>query len=136
MKCALFAGTATLLLLSLTSTASGEPTTTQEYLDEANTLLLHGKYREAIGHYDAAIAKDPQNYLTYFKRATTYLTINKHSSALKDFSRAIEIKPDFDQAYLQRAKVYLREGDLDGANSDIAKVTKSNTKLFEKSKEL
>ncbi|ORX68401.1 TPR-like protein [Linderina pennispora] len=136
MKCGLLAGTATLLLLTLTGSASGELTTTQEYLEEANNLLLHGKYREAISHYDAAIAKDPQNYLTYFKRATTYLTINKHSSALKDFSRAIEIKPDFDQAYLQRAKVYLREGDLDGADSDIAKVTTGNAKIFEKSKEL
>ncbi|KAJ1961918.1 hypothetical protein GGI12_002977, partial [Dipsacomyces acuminosporus] len=136
MKYSFLATTATFLILTL-GPASGEQKTTKEHLDEANQLLLHGKYREAIKSYDTAIEKDPQNYLSYFKRATTFLTINKHSSALRDFTRAIEIKPDFEQAYFQRARIYLREGSLNEADADIKKVVGgSNTKLLPKSKEL
>ncbi|KAI8326217.1 TPR-like protein [Martensiomyces pterosporus] len=135
MKCSLLASTAAFVVLAL-GPVSGEQKTTKEYLDEANQLLLHGKYREAIKSYDMAIEKDPQNYLSYFKRATTFLTINKHSSAMRDFTRAIEIRPDFEQAYFQRARAYLREGSLDSADSDIAKVVDGNAKLLAKTKEL
>lgn len=110
--------------------------TTKEYLDEANELLLRGKYRDAIKSFGTAIERDPQNYLSYFKRATTLLSINKHGSALRDFSKAIELKPDFEQAFYQRAQVYLKEGNFDLAGSDLTKISSKSKNLAAKSKEL
>ncbi|KAJ2514007.1 hypothetical protein H4217_005999 [Coemansia sp. RSA 1939] len=122
--------------IALSVASAAEQKTTKEYVEEANALLLHGKYSDAIKSYDRAVEKDPQNYLTYFKRATTLLTVSKHASAIRDFSRAIELKPDFDQAYYQRARAYLKEGNYDGASSDIANTKSGNEKLSVKLKDL
>ncbi|KAJ2490401.1 hypothetical protein IWW47_005156, partial [Coemansia sp. RSA 2052] len=104
MRCTLLTSTVVLAVLGLGVTATEQLLTTKEYLEEANKLLLRGKFHEAIRSYDTAIEKDPQNYLSYFKRATTLLSVNKHASAIRDFTRAIELKPDFEQAYYQRAR--------------------------------
>ncbi|KAJ1665360.1 hypothetical protein IW140_001470 [Coemansia sp. RSA 1813] len=136
MRYTLLASTALLVLVSLAIVSATEQKTTKEYIEEANALLLRGKYSDAIRSYDTAVEKDPQNYLTYFKRATTLLTVSKHASAIRDFSRAIELKPDFDQAYYQRAKAYLKEGNYNGASSDVAKTKKDSKKLLDKFREL
>ncbi|KAJ1796171.1 hypothetical protein LPJ59_003914 [Coemansia sp. RSA 2399] len=136
MRYTLLTSTALLVLVALAIASASEQKTTKEYIDEANALLLRGKYSEAIKSYNTAVEKDPQNYLTYFKRATTLLTVSKHASAIRDFSRAIELKPDFDQAYYQRARAYLKEGNYDGASSDVARATKGSKKVLVKFKEL
>ncbi|PIA19412.1 TPR-like protein [Coemansia reversa NRRL 1564] len=136
MRYRLLTGTAILAILVL-ALVSAEQQTTQGYIDEANGLLLRGKYRDAIRSYDTAIEKDPQNYLTYFKRATTLLSINRHLSAIRDFSRVIELKPDFDQAYYQRARAYAKEGSYSDSEADLAKVSdRSNASLVEKTEKL
>ncbi|KAJ2727138.1 hypothetical protein GGI07_000022 [Coemansia sp. Benny D115] len=141
MRCVLLANSLvlTLLALGMAAATAAKQQTTKEILDEANRLLERGSFREAIVHYDTAIEKDPQNYLTYFKRATTLLSISKHASAVRDFSKAIELKPDFDQAYYQRARVHLREGNFGGAEEDLGKIglgTEAAAALVSKSKEL
>ncbi|KAJ2557174.1 hypothetical protein EV175_001507 [Coemansia sp. RSA 1933] len=136
MRYTFLTSTALLVLVALAVASASEQKTTKEYIEEANALLLRGKYSEAIRSYDTAVEKDPQNYLTYFKRATTLLTVNKHTSAIRDFSRAIELKPDFDQAYYQRARAYIKEGNYDGASGDVAKTKNGNQKLLEKFEEL
>ncbi|KAJ1902170.1 hypothetical protein LPJ66_000259 [Kickxella alabastrina] len=136
MRCNLLTSTVVLAILALSS-VSAEQWTTNEYLDEANRLLLRGNFQKAIAHYDTAIEKDPQNYLTYFKRATTLLSVSKHSSAIRDFTRAIELRPDFEQAYYQRARVYLKEGNYSGAEEDIAIISgKGSAAMQTKSKDL
>ncbi|KAJ2019648.1 hypothetical protein GGI13_002019 [Coemansia sp. RSA 455] len=135
MRCTLLTSTVVLTVLALSATAT-EQLTTKEYLEEANKLLLRGKFHEAIKSYDTAIEKDPQNYLSYFKRATTLLSVSKHSSAIRDFTRAIELKPDFEQAYYQRARAYLKEGSYDSAEEDVVKIVGGNASLKTKSKEL
>ncbi|KAJ2583105.1 hypothetical protein GGH95_001174 [Coemansia sp. RSA 1836] len=136
MRCTLLTSTVVLAVLGLGVTATEQLLTTKEYLEEANKLLLRGKFHEAIRSYDTAIEKDPQNYLSYFKRATTLLSVNKHASAIRDFTRAIELKPDFEQAYYQRARAYLKEGSYDSAEEDVVKIASGNESLKLKSKEL
>ncbi|KAJ1731498.1 hypothetical protein LPJ61_002506 [Coemansia biformis] len=135
MQCRLLTSTAVLAILVL-ALVSAEERTTQEYLDEANALLQRGKYSSAIQSYDAAIARDPQNYLTYFKRATTLLSINRHASAVRDFSRAISLKSDFDQAYYQRARAYVKEGSYSLAEDDLHRIADPHARLAAKTKEL
>ncbi|KAJ2080724.1 hypothetical protein H4R24_002866 [Coemansia sp. RSA 988] len=136
MRCRLLTGTALLAILVL-ALVSAEQQTTQDYINEANSLLLRGKYRDAIRSYDTAIEKDPQNYLTYFKRATTLLTINRYPSAIRDFTRAIELRPDFEQAYYQRARAYAKEGSYSKAKVDLDKISDGgSTNLLEKTEKL
>ncbi|KAJ2765940.1 hypothetical protein IWQ57_004578 [Coemansia nantahalensis] len=128
MQCCLLARAAVLAVLVLALVSAEEPAA-QEHLDKANGLFQRGEYSSALQSYDAALAKDPQNYLTYFKRATTLLSINRHASAVRDFSRAIELKADFDQAYYQRARVYVKEGSYSRAEDDLDRISGQHAKL-------
>ncbi|KAJ2786072.1 hypothetical protein H4R18_000104 [Coemansia javaensis] len=135
MQVSVLTSTAVVAILAL-GVGAGEQRTTQQYLDEANGLLQRGKYHEALRSYDAAVERDPQNYLTYFKRATTLLTVNRHASAIRDFGRAIELKADFEQAYYQRARAYVKEGSYGAAEEDLGRVAGGSAKLAAQAREL
>ncbi|KAI8576171.1 hypothetical protein K450DRAFT_257968 [Umbelopsis ramanniana AG] len=113
------------LLLPVSSVLASEKTT-QQYLDDGNKLLVSGKYSEALTSFDAAISKDPANYVSYYRRATTYLSLGRNSAALEDFTTILSIKPDFHQALLQRGKIYAKEGNLDLAKADLKAYVKIN----------
>lgn len=84
----------------------------------ANALLAQGDMHGALDHFDAAIKKDPTNYLTIFKRGATYLSLGRASQASADFDAVLSLKPDFEAALLQRAKLKARTGDWDAARKD------------------
>ncbi|KAK9451168.1 uncharacterized protein V1518DRAFT_412712 [Limtongia smithiae] len=96
------------------------------YLAQADSLLTEGKFSDALQFYDAAVAADPQNYLSLFKRGATYLSVGRTSPALSDFDKALELKPDFDSALVQRGKLRLRLGNWNGARADLEKVAANN----------
>ncbi|KAF9314191.1 hypothetical protein BGZ91_006063 [Linnemannia elongata] len=105
---------------SMSSQHSDEgPQTTQQYLDQATALLGKGEYNLALQSYDAAIDRDPSNYLSYFKRAATYLTLGRNNQALADFTTILKLKPDFGQALLQRGKIYTKAGEFAKAKQDL-----------------
>ncbi|KAG0358241.1 hypothetical protein BGZ54_010511 [Gamsiella multidivaricata] len=114
------------LILSLQQVYSQGPQTTQQFLDQANIYLSKGEYNLALESYDAAIAKDPSNYLSYFKRAATYLTLGRNNQALADFTTILKLKPDFGQALFQRGKIYTKAGDFTKAKEDLEEYLKSN----------
>ncbi|KAK6359611.1 hypothetical protein TWF696_000759 [Orbilia brochopaga] len=88
-------------------------------VDSANALLAKGQSNDALQFFDAAIAREPSNYLTIFKRGTAYLSLGRTSKAADDFNRVLEMKPDFEAALLQRARMKLRAGDWTGARKDF-----------------
>ncbi|KAF3919261.1 hypothetical protein ABW20_dc0100818 [Dactylellina cionopaga] len=88
-------------------------------VDSANVLLAKGQSNDALQFFDAAIAREPSNYLTIFKRGTAYLSLGRTSQATDDFNKVLKIKPGFEAALLQRAKVKLRAGDWAGAREDF-----------------
>ncbi|KAF9391838.1 hypothetical protein CPB97_005246 [Podila verticillata] len=90
------------LVLSVQHVYAEEPQTTKQFLDQANAYLGRGEYNLALQSYDAAIDRDPSNYLSYFKRAATYLTLGRSNQALADFTTILRLKPDFGQALIQR----------------------------------
>lgn len=87
-------------------------------LASANALLAQGDMHGALDHFDAAIKKDPTNYLTIFKRGATYLSLGRASQASADFDAVLSLKPDFEAALLQRAKLKARTGDWNAARKD------------------
>ncbi|KAF9201019.1 hypothetical protein BGZ49_008755 [Haplosporangium sp. Z 27] len=114
------------LILSVQRVCAEEPQTTQQFLDQATAFLVKGEYNLALQSYDAAINKDPSNYLSYFKRAATYLTLGRNNQALADFTTILQLKPDFSQALLQRGKLYSKSGEFTKAMEDLELYYKSN----------
>ncbi|KAI0517704.1 DnaJ domain-containing protein [Xylaria bambusicola] len=84
-------------------------------LSSAQTHMAKGETIEALMYYDAAIARDPSDYLTFFKRATTYLSIGRTSQATSDFNKVLELRPGFEGAHLQLGKLKAKAADWDGA---------------------
>lgn len=96
-----------------------------ELLSTAQTHLARGETSEALTFYDAAIARDPSNYLTFFKRATTYLSLGRTSQATDDFNRVLSLKPGFEGAHVQLAKLKAKTGDWDAARAEYVAASKS-----------
>jgi DnaJ family protein C protein 3 len=87
----------------------------------ADTLLQAGDKMGALDHFEAAIKKDPSNYLTLFKRGATYLALGKSTQASADFDAVLSLKPDFEAALLQRARLKAKAGEWEAAKTDYRK---------------
>lgn len=94
-------------------------------LSSAQSHLAKGETSEALAYYDAAVAKDPSNYLTFFKRATTYLSLGRSSQASQDFGKVLELKPGFEGAHIQLAKIKAKVADWEGARSEYIAARKN-----------
>ncbi|KAL3469026.1 hypothetical protein BJX99DRAFT_242243 [Aspergillus californicus] len=93
-------------------------------ISSAKTHLSSGLPREALVYLDAAISRDPSNYLTLFQRGAAYLSLGKRVQALDDFDRVLQLKPDFESALLQRARLKAHVADWSGALNDLEKAGK------------
>ena len=112
--------TASLLASAATSVAQDIPADlpVSALLTSAQSHLAKGQTSEALAYYDAALAKDPSNYLTLFKRATTYLSLGRSNQAKEDFGKVLQLKPGFEGAHLQLAKIKAKAADWEGARSE------------------
>lgn len=93
----------------------------------AKTNLASGSPREALLYFDAAVSRDPTNYLTIFQRGAAYLSLGKSYQALNDFDRVLELKPDFESALLQRARLRANSADWTGALADLEQAGKQSS---------
>ncbi|KAI9470010.1 MAG: hypothetical protein EXX96DRAFT_388443 [Benjaminiella poitrasii] len=104
----------------------GDNKSAEQHLAEGNNYLTSGQFNNALLSFDAAIHKEPDNYLTYFKRATVYLSLGRNLAAVDDFTRILDLKPDFHKALLQRARIYVKDGNFDLAIEDLSKYLITN----------
>jgi DnaJ homolog subfamily C member 3 len=93
----------------------------------AKSFLAQGAHSDALTYFDAAISRDPSNYLAIFQRGATYLSIGRNAQAGADFDKVLKIKPDFEGALLQRAKIRAKNGDWKGAGNDYTKAGKGTS---------
>ncbi|KIX06908.1 uncharacterized protein Z518_04884 [Rhinocladiella mackenziei CBS 650.93] len=77
-----------------------------------------GANNEALAYFDAAVSKDPSDYISLFQRGATYLSLGRNAQASADFDSVLKIKPGFDGALLQRAKIRARNADWTSAKQD------------------
>lgn len=102
-------------------------------LSSAYTHMAKGETNEALMYYDAAIARDPSDYLTFFKRATTYLSLGRTSQATSDFNKVLALRPGFEGAHLQLGKLKAKAADWDGAKEQyLLARQKTDSADFEK----
>lgn len=104
-------------------------------ITSAKTHLANGSPRDALLFYDAAVSRDPTNYLTIFQRGAAFLSIGKNSQALHDFDRVLELKPDFESALLQRARLRAKSADWAGAIGDLEKAGKKSSPEYKEFQE-
>ncbi|KAM5372933.1 hypothetical protein ACJZ2D_007270 [Fusarium nematophilum] len=95
-----------------------------QLLTTAQTHLSRGETSEALIYYDAAISRDPTNYLTLFKRATAYLSLGRANQATDDFNKVLSLKPGFEGAHLQLARLRAKSGDWDAAKAQYRAANK------------
>lgn len=101
-------------------------------LSSANGLLAKGETNDALIYYDAAISRDPNNYLTYFRRGATYLSLGRNAQAQSDFDKVLSIKPGFEGALLQRARIKSKNGEWEAGRQDYVLAGKTaGTELAE-----
>lgn len=112
-------GAALPFALALSPASIPADTPVSELIASANQQLAAGNAQDALTFFDAAVARDPKNYLTIFKRGATYLSLGKNNQAQQDFDKVLAIKPDFEGALIQRAKLKSRHGDWDAARKDF-----------------
>lgn len=99
--------------LSASDIPSGTPITA--LLNSAQQHLARGETGDALVYYDAAVARDPNDYLTYFKRATTFLSLGRTSQAADDFQQCLKLKPGFEGAHVQLGRLKAKSADWEGA---------------------
>ncbi|KAI1814122.1 DnaJ domain-containing protein [Poronia punctata] len=99
-------------------------------LSSAQTHMAKGETNEALMYYDAAIARDPSDYLTFFRRATTYLSLGRTSQATSDFNKVLELRPGFEGAHLQLGKLKAKAADWDGAKEQYVLARQSDSPEF------
>lgn len=84
-------------------------------LATAQTYLSRGQTTDALAYYDAAVTRDPSNYLTFFKRGATYLSLGRTGPATDDFEKVLALKPGFEGAHVQLGNIKARSGDWEAA---------------------
>ncbi|KAI9850747.1 MAG: hypothetical protein M1838_005158 [Thelocarpon superellum] len=113
------------LALAISPSDLPADTPVSSLVSSANAHLAKGDFNDALTYFDAAIARDPRNYLTLFKRGATHLSLGRNTQASEDFDKVLAIKPDFEGALLQRAKIKSKNGDWDAAKQDYLAAGKS-----------
>lgn len=111
-----------LLNLSNALSVSDIPSDTpiSSLLQQATQFLATGKTADALVYYDAAVARDPNDYLTYFKRATTYLSLGRTNQAAADFDKCLALRPGFEGAHVHLGKLKAKQADWAGAKEQYA----------------
>lgn len=87
-------------------------------ITSAKTNLAQGNANDALTYFDAAISRDPHNYLTIFQRGAAYLSLGKNAQASRDFDKVLSIRPGFEGALLQRAKIRGKNAEWRAAKQD------------------
>lgn len=101
----------------------------------AKSHLVNGSPRDALLYFDAAVSRDPTNYLTIFQRGAAYLSLGRNTQALGDFNHVLNLKPDFESALLQRARLRGKLADWDGAMADLEKVGRKSSPEYQELQE-
>jgi len=78
-----------------------------------------GRWEEALGQLEKAMALDPRSFPAARRRAFTLLWLRRHAEALAACDRALALGPANLQAIETKAMVRLALGDLPGARAEL-----------------
>lgn len=95
----------------------------------AEILRMAGHFNQAIEHYQAALAINPEFYSSQFGIADTYSLMGDQARARKEYEIGFQKFPDLPELHriqwkTREALTYVREGDYDGANAAFEGIVK------------
>ena len=80
-----------------------------------------GRHREALAHFDAAIAAEPQYASAHYSRASALQALGQSRDALQSFARVCAIDPGHYDAHRALGFLWLAEGDRGRALDHFAR---------------
>ncbi|CAK9138487.1 unnamed protein product [Ilex paraguariensis] len=98
--------------------ASEKDETTQlaeDFQGQGNKLAEDGKYREALGKWEAALTLTPDRAVLHEQKAQLLLEIGEAWNALKAATRAAELEPSWAEAWITLGRAQLNFGEPDRA---------------------
>jgi tetratricopeptide (TPR) repeat protein len=81
----------------------------------AQVYASMGAAGEAIEHFTAVIAMDPQYSEYYNDRGNLYLRLSRFTDALTDYQRAIALSPPYAEVYTNLGQCHRQLGQMDAA---------------------
>ncbi|KAJ9659407.1 hypothetical protein H2198_003136 [Neophaeococcomyces mojaviensis] len=99
-----------------------------QLLSSAKAARAAGHNAEALTYYEAAIKRDPSDYMTLFQRGATYLSLGRNPQAKSDFDAVLKIRPGFEGALIQRGKIHARNAEWAAAKTDYTAAGKKAEK--------
>ena len=98
------------------------PAGADDYKEKADYYAKLGQYRRAIGNFNDAIARNPDDFKSYNNRGNLYFKIHYLQNALEDYKKAIRLNPDCVDAYNNRGNAYTELHNFKSAIEDYNKV--------------
>ncbi|MEV5408659.1 tetratricopeptide repeat protein [Thermopolyspora sp. NPDC052614] len=87
--------------------------------NRAQLKIMLGRFDEALGDLDAAIAADPCYPDYYIDRGNLLYRMGRAADARADYETAMRVGPPFPEPYYNRAEIRFAEGDHEGALADL-----------------
>ncbi|XP_031281597.1 tetratricopeptide repeat protein 33 [Pistacia vera] len=93
----------------------------ESFQSQGNKLAEDGKYREALGKWEAALNLMPENAVLHEQKAQVLLEIGDAWNALKAATRATELEPSWAEAWITLGRAQLNFGEPDSAMESFDK---------------
>ncbi|XP_057442725.1 uncharacterized protein LOC130734373 isoform X1 [Lotus japonicus] len=87
----------------------------KEFQAQGDNLAVDGKYREALGKWEAALTLAPDIPVLHEQKAQVLLEIGDAWNALKAATRATELEPSWAEAWVTLGRAQLNFGEPDNA---------------------
>ncbi|KAK0575783.1 hypothetical protein LWI29_006954 [Acer saccharum] len=93
----------------------------QSFQAQGNKLAEDGKFREALGKWEAALNLMPENAVLHEQKAQVLLEVGDAWNALKAAIRATELEPSWAEAWITLGRAQLNFGEPDSAMESFDK---------------
>jgi tetratricopeptide (TPR) repeat protein len=91
-------------------------------IDLADDKFKHGKFGEAIHHYDAALKQVPDNFRALHNKGLALFALNKFEKAIECYDQALEVRPNALHVKLNKAIALNSKSDFGGAKSILDQI--------------
>ncbi|TXG53055.1 hypothetical protein EZV62_022224 [Acer yangbiense] len=93
----------------------------QSFQAQGNKLAEDGKFREALGKWEAALNLMPENAVLHEQKAQVLLEVGDAWNALKAAIRSTELEPSWAEAWITLGRAQLNFGEPDSAMESFDK---------------
>jgi len=91
-------------------------------IDIADDKFKHGKFGEAIHHYNAALKQVPDNFRVLHNKGLALFALNKFEKAIECYDQALEVRPNALHVKLNKAIALNSKSDFGGAKSVLDQI--------------